>query len=252
MARFWIGTSGWHYPHWVDSFYPEDLPSSRWLAFYARHFLTVEINNSFYRQPKTSAWELWRKAAPPAFRFAVKANRFLTHIKRLKGVEDSLAFFLQGAGLLEDRLGPILYQLPPNFQRTAENVARLEAFLSVLPQKHQYVLEFRHKSWFVEETFLQLRRHGSGYCAFDMTGLRPPLLATAPFAYMRFHGSDALYMSNYPDEELEVWARSLTSLAQEVDEVYVYFNNDAFGFAVANAQRLGELLGVAAGSQGQV
>ena len=244
MSRFWIGTSGWHYPHWVDNFYPEDLPSSRWLEFYARHFPTVEINNSFYRQPKASAWEIWRKTAPPGFRFAVKANRFLTHIKRLKAGEDSLAFFLRGARLLQDRLGPILYQLPPNFHRSDENVARLEAFLSMLPGQEQHVFEFRHNSWFVEETFRQLRSHEAGHCAFDMTGLRPPLLATAAFAYMRFHGSDALYMSNYPDAELEAWAQRLLSLAGEVDDVYVYFNNDAFGFAVANAQRLGELLGV--------
>lgn len=248
MARFWIGTSGWHYPHWIGNFYPEDLPTGEWLTYYARHFPTVEINNSFYRQPKASTWELWRHTAPPGFRYAVKANRFLTHIKRLKGVEDSLAFFLKGARLLADRLGPILYQLPPNFQRREGNALRLEAFLSILPREERHAFEFRHKSWFVEETFQQLRRHDVGFCAFDMPDLKPPLLATAPFAYMRFHGSGALYMSNYPDEQLEDWAKRLSRLAKEVDEVYVYFNNDAFGFAVANARRLGELLGVAMAS----
>ncbi|KPJ48783.1 MAG: hypothetical protein AMJ38_04550, partial [Dehalococcoidia bacterium DG_22] len=120
-ARFWIGTSGWHYAHWQGPFYPDGVPTSGWLAHYIRYFPTVEINNSFYRQPKTSAWQLWRRSVPDGFRFAVKVNRFITHIKRLKEPEEPVRRFLDGARLLEDRLGPLLYQLPPNFHRTAEN-----------------------------------------------------------------------------------------------------------------------------------
>jgi len=226
------------------NFYPEDLPTKEWLAFYMRHFPTVEINNSFYRQPKANTWKLWRQTAPPRFRYAVKASRFLTHIKRLKADEGSVQFFFKGARLLGNKLGPILYQLPPNFQGTEENAERLDAFLSMLPKGHKHTFEFRNKSWFKEKTFQQLRRHEAGFCAFDMPNLKTPLTVTAPFTYMRFHGSGAKYRSNYSDGELKDWSKRLSTLAKEADELYVYFNNDAFGFAVANAKKLGELLGV--------
>ncbi|MGQ9573356.1 MAG: DUF72 domain-containing protein [Chloroflexota bacterium] len=241
-ARFWIGTSGWHYAHWQGLFYPEGLPTSRWLAHYIQHFPTVEINNSFYRQPKASAWQLWRRSVPDGFRFAVKVNRFITHIKRLKEPEEPVQRFLDGARLLEDRLGPLLYQLPPNFHRTPANEARLAAFLAILPPRLEHVFEFRHPSWFQEGVFDLLRRHHVGFCAFDMPGMECPLVATAPFAYVRFHGSEALYASNYTDDMLAGWAERLRRLAEGLSDVYVYFNNDAFAYAVYNARRLAELL----------
>jgi uncharacterized protein YecE (DUF72 family) len=244
MARFWVGTSGWHYSHWRGEFYPEDLSPREWLSYYAQRFPTVELNASFYRQPKTSAWELWRKTAPRGFRFAVKASRFLTHIRRLADPEEPLDRVLSGARLLGDRLGPLLYQLPPGFHRTPENLARLEAFLPLLPGDVLHAIEFRHRSWFVDETAELLRRHSVAFCSFDMVGLKCPLLATARFAYMRFHGSEALYASNYTDEMLEGWAARLRDLSQEVDELYIYFNNDAWGYAVANARALTGLLDV--------
>jgi len=245
MARFWIGTSGWHYYHWKGRFYPENLPPSQWLAFYATHFPTVELNASFYRQPRASTWELWRRTAPPGFRFAVKANRFITHIKRLEDCADPLNRFLRDARRLEDRLGPILYQMPPSFHRTQENVERLEAFLPLLPRDLMHAFEFRHRSWFEEDTMEQLRRHGVAFCSFDMVGFRCPLLATAPYAYMRFHGSEARYASNYTDEMLEAWAARLNDLGRDTAEAFIYFNNDAWGYAVANASKLADLLGVA-------
>jgi len=241
-ARFWIGTSGWHYAHWQGPFYPEGVPTSGWLAHYIQYFPTVEINNSFYRQPKTSAWQLWRRSVPDGFRFAVKVNRFITHIKRLKEPEEPVRRFLDGARLLEDRLGPLLYQLPPNFHRTAENEARLEAFLEVLPPGLEHVFEFRHQSWFQDDVFRLLRRHNVGFCAFDMPDMECPLLATASFAYMRFHGSEALYASNYTPDMLEGWAERLRQLAEGLSDVYIYFNNDAFAYAVYNARTLAELL----------
>lgn len=244
-ARFWIGTSGWHYAHWLGVFYPEDLPTSRWLAHYVQHFPTVEINNSFYRQPKASAWQLWRRAAPEGFRFAVKANRFLTHVKRLRDVEEAVGRFLDGARLLEDRLGPVLYQLPPNFHRTPENERRLAAFLELLPRGMQHAFEFRHASWFCDDALALLRQYAAGFCAFDMVDLECPLAATAPFAYLRFHGSEALYASNYTDEMLAGWAARLRGLAAGLTDVYIYFNNDAWGYAVSNARTLAEMLGVA-------
>lgn len=243
MARYWIGTSGWHYEHWRGVFYPEGLPSRDWLSYYAERFPTVEINASFYRQPKTSTWELWRATVPDDFRFVVKASRYLTHIKRLADPAEPLGRVVAGARLLGERLGPLLYQMPPNFHRTAENVGRLEAFLPLLPRDVQHAVEFRHNSWFGEETADLLRRHGVAFCSFDMAGLECPLRATARFAYLRFHGPGALYASNYGDEMLEGWAARLRALGREVDEVYAYFNNDAFGYALANARRLSELLG---------
>ncbi len=243
MARFWIGTSGWHYAHWRGAFYPHQLPARDWLPYYAQRFPTVELNASFYRQPKTSTWQLWRNVAPEGFRFAVKASRFLTHIRRLADPQEPLDRLLSGARLLGDRLGPLLYQLPPGFHRTQENVSRLEAFLPLLPADALHAIEFRHKSWFVDETTELLRRHGVAFCSFDMVGLECPLLATAAFAYLRFHGSEALYASNYTDEMLEGWAARLRELAREVDEMYVYFNNDALGYAIANASTLSRLLG---------
>ncbi len=242
MARFWVGTSGWHYYHWLGNFYPEDLPSGRWLAYYARHFATVELNNSFYRQPRPSAWELWRRTVPEGFRFAVKANRFITHIKRLREVADSLERFLEGASRLGDRLGPLLYQLPPSFHRTEENLERLARFLELLPRQQQHAVEFRHRSWFGEETWSMLRRYGVAFCCFDSPGLKTPLVATAPHAYVRFHGGEALYASNYSDEALWEFSRRLLALGQETAEVYVYFNNDACGFAVSNARTLRDYL----------
>jgi uncharacterized protein YecE (DUF72 family) len=242
MARFWIGTSGWHYSHWRGNFYPEELSPRQWLSYYAQRFPTVELNASFYRQPKTSAWELWRKTAPQGFRFAVKASRFLTHIRRLNDPQEPLERVLSGARLLGDRLGPLLYQLPPGFHRTPENVARLEAFLPMLPGDVLHAIEFRHGSWFVDETADLLRRFAVAFCSFDMVGLKCPLLTTAPFAYVRFHGSEALYASNYTDEMLEGWAARLRDLGREVDELYIYFNNDALGYAIANARTLSGLL----------
>lgn len=236
-ARFWVGTSGWVYPHWRGRFYPLDLPQSRWFGHYAEHFLTVELNNSFYRQPSDRAWDSWRAQAPPGFRFAVKANRFLTHIKRLRDVEDSTHRFLEGARRLGPALGPLLYQLPPNLRVDA---GRLRAFLAALPRGLRHAFEFRHGSWFCEEVYAALRQHDAALCLYDMPTFTTPLAATADFAYLRFHGSGLLYASNYPEEELREWAERLRHLAREANlrEVYVYFNNDACAYAVGNARTL--------------
>ncbi len=249
MARFWIGTSGWHYYHWKGRFYPQDLPAQQWLSFYAQRFPTVELNASFYRQPRGSSWDMWRRTAPEGFLFAVKANRFITHIKRLDDCADPLSRFLEGARRLGDRLGPVLYQMPPSFHRTEENVRRLESFLPLLPDGLMHAFEFRHKSWFEDDTLAQLRRHGVAFCSFDMVGLECPLAATARYAYVRFHGSEALYASNYTEEMLADWAARLRELGRDVDDVFAYFNNDAWGFAAANAATLKTLLAASLPSQ---
>jgi len=233
--KYYIGTSGWVYPHWRDVFYPPKLAQSKWLEFYTRHFPTVELNNSFYHLPTEKAFSNWRDTSPPGFVYAVKVSRFITHIKRLKEVEEPIATFLGRARHLEEKLGPLLYQLPPNMHRNDE---RLDCFLSILPKGLRHVVEFRHESWLDEGVFDILRKHNVGFCVFDMPDLPCPLLATADFAYIRFHGSTGLYFSCYSDEELDDWGQKISALAKDLDAIYIYFNNDAQGFAIKNAQTL--------------
>jgi len=239
LPEYYIGTSGWVYRHWREVFYPPKLAQSKWLEFYTRHFPTVELNSSFYRLPTEKAFSNWRQTSPEGFIYAVKVSRFITHIKRLKDVEEPIQTFLSRARLLKEKLGPLLYQLPPNMHRNDE---RLESFLSLLPKGLRHIVEFRHESWLDEGVFEILRKHNIGFCVFDMPGLSCPLLATADFAYIRFHGSSGLYYSCYSDEELEDWARRISELAKSLDAVYIYFNNDAEGYAVTNAQTLTQKL----------
>lgn len=241
MSKYYIGTSGWHYDHWRVLFYPDGLAKSKWLKFYANHFATVELNNSFYHLPSEKAFTGWRESSPQGFVFAVKVSRFITHIKRLRNVEAALENFLARVCFLQGKLGPLLYQLPPNMKRNDEV---LEAFLSILPQRYQHVFEFRNESWIDDGVFDLLRRYNAGLCVFDMPGFTCPLVATANFTYIRFHGSTGLYGSCYSDEELSGWARKISDLGQNLEAVYIYFNNDAEAYAVRNAQTLMRLLGV--------
>ena len=232
---YYIGTSGWHYDHWRQRFYPEELVKAKWLESYADHFTTVELNNSFYRLPSEAAFAAWHGSSPANFTFAVKVSRFITHIKRLKDTEEAVDRFITRAKILGEKLGPLLYQLPPNMHRNDE---RLESFLSTLPRGMKHVFEFRHQSWLEERVFKILRQHNVGFCVFDMPSLSCPLVATTDFAYVRFHGSTGLYSSCYSDDELADWAKKLANLAIKLKEVYIYFNNDAEAFAVRNAMTL--------------
>jgi len=230
--KYYVGCSGWHYDHWRSLYYPEDLPKSKWLQFYAKQFTTVELNNSFYRLPSEKAFTTWRESSPDNFVFAVKVSRFITHIKRLKNLGSAVENFLSRACFLENKLGPLLYQLPPNMKRNDEV---LENFLSSLPQKYQHVFEFRHESWIDDAVFDILRRYNAGLCVFDMPGFTCPLIATSDFAYIRFHGGQSLYLSCYSDEELSQWAQRIARSGQNLKAIYIYFNNDAEAFAVKNA-----------------
>jgi uncharacterized protein YecE (DUF72 family) len=237
--HYYIGTSGWHYDHWRQLFYPDKLPKAKWLEFYSRHFNTVELNNTFYRLPSEAAFANWYSSSPANFAFALKVSRFITHIKRLKDIKEPVNNFLERAKILQKKLGPLLFQLPPSMHR---DDGRLESFLSVLPPGIKPVLEFRHQSWLDEGVFEILRRHNVGLCIFDMPDITCPLVATADFAYIRFHGSTSLYSSSYSDKELEEWAERLGGLAPQVKAVYIYFNNDAEAFAVKNAMTIGGYL----------
>ena len=239
--KCYVGCSGWHYEHWRGLYYPEELPRAKWLSFYAWEFDTVELNNSFYRVPSEKAFTTWRESTPDNFIFAVKVSRFITHIKRLKNLGSAVDNFLSRAGFLKEKLGPLLYQLPPSMRRNDE---LLQNFLSSLPPKYQHVIEFRHESWIDGAVFDIVRGHNVGLCVFDMPGFSCPLVATSDFAYVRFHGSKGLYSSRYTDEELSRWAQRIARLGQELKASYIYFNNDAEAFAVENAMTLRSLLGI--------
>ncbi|MGQ9778874.1 MAG: DUF72 domain-containing protein [Bacillota bacterium] len=233
-----IGTSGWVYSHWRGIFYPPDLPPAEWLAHYTREFDTVEINNSFYRLPSEATFDAWRAQAPPGFVFAVKASRFLTHLKKLKDPEEPLATFFARTGRLAEKLGPVLYQLPPHWRVDPPRFAR---FLAALPKGYRHVVEFRDESWFVEEVFRLMERHGVAHCLHDMPPLSVPLRVTAPFVYLRFHG-DPAHGGRYPEETLARWAKRIGEWQREGLDIYVYFNNDWGGHAVADARTLRRLV----------
>jgi uncharacterized protein YecE (DUF72 family) len=211
------------------------MPRSRWLQFYAKQFTTVELNNSFYHLTSEKAFVTWRESSPDDFVFAVKVSRFITHIKRLRNLGSAPENFLSRASFLEGKLGPLLYQLPPNMKRNNEV---LGSFLSLLPQEYRHVFEFRNDSWLDDSVFDILKRYNIGLCVFDMPGFTCPLVSTADFAYIRFHGSEGLYSSCYSDEELSQWAERIAQLGKNLKAIYIYFNNDAEAFAVKNALTL--------------
>ncbi len=237
MGQVRIGTSGWVYPHWRGRFYPADAPQQRWLEYYARHFDTVEVNNTFYRLPAARAFDAWARRVPAGFLFALKASRFITHVKRLRGAAAPVRTFLGRAGRLGDRLGPILFQLPPRWKA---DPARLEAFLRVLPAGRRYALEFRDPTWHVREVFDLLAAHHVAYCI--MVGLEPTREeATADFVYIRFHVPPTGV--EFGRARLRRWAEALRRLGGGTRDIYAYFNNDAEGAAVRDALALQELLG---------
>jgi uncharacterized protein YecE (DUF72 family) len=235
-----IGTSGWHYKHWIGSFYPADISSNQMFAFYAKHFDTVEINNTFYRLPKTETFDAWRDNSPAKFQYAVKASRFITHMKKLKDPKTSAAKFFLAAEHLERKLGPILFQLPPRWNFDAE---RLAEFLEALPTNHRHVLEFRDESWLKPQAFALLRKHNVAFCIHDLGQMQTPLEVTADFTYVRFHGpGHAKYCGSYSEADLRIWASRIAEWRRQLSGVYVYFNNDIGGWAVKNAETLLRLL----------
>jgi uncharacterized protein YecE (DUF72 family) len=238
-GRFFIGTSGWSYGHWKGVFYPQELKTSKWLAFYIEHFKTVEINNTFYHLPTENAFEGWKAAAPEDFIYALKASRFITHMKRLKDAKEPLKLFLSRARILKKNLGPVLFQLPP---RWGCNISRLGEFLRLLPGNLKFVFEFRDRSWFTEEVFGLLRKKGIALCIYSMPDFTSPVEVTAPFTYIRFHGTGTLYRGRYTLEELKNWARTIKGFSGKGLDVYAYFNNDAFANAVFNAKELREMV----------
>jgi uncharacterized protein YecE (DUF72 family) len=240
-----VGCSGWNYAHWRHGvFYPERCPPARWLRYYAQHFDTVELNNTFYRLPRTSAVARWVAESPPGFVFAVKVSRYVTHIKRLLDTDKHLPLLLARIEpLLNSRkLGPLLWQLPPNFRRDDE---RLAAALVGFPPTLRHALEFRHESWFADDVMALLREHNVALVIAD----RPEIASfqthelTADFTFVRFHHGRRGMRGNYSDRELDRWAERIRAWGERGD-VFAYFNNDWDGFAVRNALGLKARLGL--------
>ncbi|HZA01525.1 MAG TPA: DUF72 domain-containing protein [Hyphomicrobiaceae bacterium] len=240
-ARAHVGTSGWNYRWWRGVFYPEDVPQRDWHSYYVRHFDTVEINATFYRLQRVETFERWRAAAPQGFVYAVKAGRFITHLKRLQDCEEPLANFLEGVRALGATLGPILYQLPPRFESDA---GRLDAFVDLLPKDLVHVFEFRDASWFNPQIKQLLERRGLVFCIHDHGRLEVPTWVTGPAAYWRFHGFTRGPGGNYADDALAAAAKRMREELARGVPVYAYFNNDAHGYAVQDAMRLVKMLGI--------
>ena len=235
-ARFRVGCSGWQYKHWKGNFYPDGVPQSRWLEYYAERFDTVEVNNSFYRLPDEGVFGSWRDRAPRGFLFAVKASRFLTHMKKLKDPEEPVERLFSRARELRAKLGPVLYQLP---KQMPKNIDRLAAFLHVLPPRLKHTIEFRHPSWYDADVMQLLQRRNVALCLHDMPGSASPRSITAPFIYVRFHGATGRYDGAYGRDTLEEWAQWLASTGRPA---YVYFNNDIGGHAPRDAVTLRSVL----------
>jgi uncharacterized protein YecE (DUF72 family) len=230
-GRLRVGTSGYSYKPWKGSFYPKDLPDSEMLSFYAKQFDTVEINHSFYRMPTENMLQQWAQNVPQGFRFSFKANQHITHIKRLRNCEAGLKRFLEVCSILNDgdHLGPILVQLPPNFKF---DQPLLEDFLSLRPPAFQFAFEVRHASWYTEETYSILRKHGVALCLAETDEQTPPDLLTANFTYVR------LRREAYTAQQLDAWKKRFDAwLAQGVD-VYVYCKHEDEGKAPAYANHL--------------
>ena len=240
IKNLFIGTSGWVYKHWEDGiFYPAKTKSDEKLSYYAKQFNTVEINSTFYRQPLDQTYEKWFNSVPIDFIFSVKANKFITHTKRLSNCNDAVNKFTKGADILSRKVGPILFQLPPSLKK---DVILLNSLLENLYPKHAYSFEFRHESWFCDEIYDIFRSRNIALCQADSKRYPTSCETTADFAYIRFHGGEALYATDYKPDDLRIWADRITGLLKSGLKVYCYFNNDYHAFAIKNALELKDLI----------
>lgn len=233
-----IGCSGYYYKDWKGKFYPPKLPQKEWLPFYAQHFSTVEINNTFYRFPREPMFERWREITPADFKFTLKGNRYVTHIKKLKNVEEDIMKFYDVATVLEDKVSSILWQFPPYLSRDDE---LLKKFCSSLSSYIPQVIEFRHTTWFAEEVYDVLQKYEVAYCIISAPGDLPEdIKITSSLAYIRFHGKQDWYNYKYSSEEMAEWANKISAI--DAKQILVYFNNDWNVNAVENGLQLMDLL----------
>jgi uncharacterized protein YecE (DUF72 family) len=240
MPRVLIGTSGWHYESWRGPFFPDGMPLKYQLQYYASQFPTAELNGVFYRTPTQAAVKSWREQTGGDFVFAWKASKFITHWKRLSGNSvNSLALLEDRISLLGDKAGPILFQLPPNFQADPD---RLASFIKLLSGKRRYTFEFRHPSWYAPGILRLLAENNISLCLSDHHDAPAPWRRTADFVYVRGHGPGGRYKGHYGPDTLAKWARRVRSWKKQGCDVYVYFDNDQKSAAPADAQKLRQLL----------
>ncbi|TAL63008.1 MAG: DUF72 domain-containing protein [Legionella sp.] len=236
-----IGTSGWSYEGWLGNFYPEKIKSQLVLPFYATKLDSVELNNSFYQIPKEKNVKIWTEITPEDFVFSCKANRYITHIKRLKEIQETVTKLLEVFSHFGDKLGPILFQFPPYWP---VNIPRLTEFIHSLPKEFLYTFEFRHQSWFCDELYELLDKNQMSLCFYDHKLYRSPEIVTsAPFIYIRMHGPDEqAYQGAYEEATLQEYAQKCRKWHAEGKTIYCYFDNDDKANAPKDAQRLRELL----------
>ena len=244
MAHWRVGTSGWTYRAWAGIFYPETLKSSDLLAYYSHRFNTVEVNTTFYRFPPAPLVKGWIRKSPDDFVFSVKSSRFFTHLKRLNVADPDFqkrfGDFLERLSVLEKKLGPILFQLPPHFTK---NLSVLENFLAFLPSDHSFVVEFRHVGWFDDEVYALLKKYHVALAVVSAPGIPYVPMVTSSLAYFRLHGADSWYNYRYSYDELKDVAQKALQLGDlpGVKDVFLYFDNDVSGYAIENAKSLTEI-----------
>ena len=231
--RLRVGTSGYAYPEWKGTFYPADLPASKMLAWYVGHFSTVEINATFYRMPSAKTLTAWAAVAPDGFTFVLKAPQRITHLARLRDVDDSLRYFCDTARTLGPKLGPVLFQLPPNFKKAAD---RLGDLLAKLPPGMRVAFEFRHASWFDDEVLALLRAKNAALCIADTEEGATPAVATADWGYLRLRAPE------YTDADLARWLATIREVGAGWREAFVFFKHEEAGAGPALARRLLDLL----------
>jgi len=239
MAKILIGTSGWSYAHWFGRYYPSDLPRSEMLSFYAQELNTVEVNASFYRLPFEGMIKGWYRKTPADFKFSLKGPRKVTHLLNLVDCEEDIKVFLDRVRGLNEKLGVILYQIPPSLKK---DIPRLAKFLDQLPKDLRYTIEFRDDSWSDEETFELLKNKGVAYCIISAPHLACHIKATADFVYIRMHGITHWYRYHYSYDDLKFWAGEIRKFIDQGLDVYCYFNNDFEAYAIKNAKELMELI----------
>lgn len=229
MNKTFVGTSGWNYKHWRDNvFYPDGLPQNKWLEYYAGFFSTVELNVTFYRLPSKETFKHWHEITPKKFCFVAKGSRFITHIKRLNDIKDPLRLFLKNVSGLKEKLSCLLWQFAPSFPK---KIDRLENFLKLLQKtKLRQTFEFRHPSWFDDETYSLLRKYKACLCTADSFRRKTIRELTTNFIYLRFHDT---VTGNYSQQQLREWADFAQSCRPR--DIFAFFNNDARGYAVKNA-----------------
>lgn len=230
-----IGTSGWQYKHWRGTFYPKELRQREHFPYYTGLFDTVELNSSFYQLPDRETFKKWRENSPDGFVYAVKASRYITHMKKLKDTKEATALFLKNSKGLGKKRGPILFQLPPGWSVNAE---RLHHFLRSLPATNRYTFEFRNNTWYCDEVFELLERYNCAFCFYDLAGHQSPIVTTADFIYVRLHGPGGKYQGSYTKKALSAWATRCLKWSGNGKDVYVYFDNDQAGHAAWNARAL--------------